>query len=224
MISNLQTSMPANFVPALSSEFENSVVLRGISWETYERLLDETGENPNPHFFYNQGDLLIMTLSPEHEDLKDAFTALVNLLALETKTRFRGLGSATFKREAYQRGFEPDACFYFENEPLIRGKKRLNLTVDPPPDLVIEVDITHFSFDKLELYAEYNVPEVWHFTDNRVEILQLESGRYAKAINSLYLPILTAEALTEFMLKSESVDRYEWLEEIQTWARRENLK
>ncbi len=224
MIADLQTSTTSNFIPAFAAEPESSVVLRGISWGTYERLLDETGENPNPHFFYNQGDLLIMTLSPEHEDLKDAFTALVNLLALETKTRFRGLGSATFKREAYQRGFEPDACFYFTNEPAIRGKKRLNLTTDPPPDLVIEVDITHFSFDKLELYAEYGVSEVWRFTNNRVEILQLESGRYAKATNSLYLPILTAETLSEFMLKSELVDRYEWLAEIRLWATRENLK
>jgi Uma2 family endonuclease len=221
MISNLQNSTTANFLPALSNEFENSVLLRGISWETYEHLLEDVGENPNPHFFYNQGALLIMTLSPEHEDLKDAFTALVNLLALETKTRFRGLGSATFKREAYQRGFEPDACFYFENEPAIRGKKRLNLTVDPPPDLIIEVDITHFSFDKLELYASYGVSEVWHFNGNQVDILRLLNGKYIESQQSLHLPILTSETLSAFILKSASVDRYQWLEEIQTWAQGE---
>ena len=113
--------------------------------------------------------------------------------------------------------------FNSKNEPLIRGKKRLNLTVDPPPDLVIEVDITHFSFDKLELYAEYNVPEVWHYNGNKVVILQLIDGNYSESNHSSHLPILTSEALSVFMLKSESVDRYEWLEEVQTWAK-EKLK
>src|SRR5262245_21198732 len=124
------------------------VILSGVSWETYERLLTEHNEDNGTHFFFNNGDLEIMVLSYEHEHLRETFVLFINTVTEEWKIEIEGAGSTTFQREDAQKGFEPDACYYIRNPERIRGKKQLDLRKDPPPDLVIEIDITSPSLDK----------------------------------------------------------------------------
>ena len=126
----------------VKSRAEQRVLLRNISWETYERLLEERGDNSAPRFTYDRGELEIMSPSPEHEALNRSIALLVEFLAAELGIDVYDLGSTTFRREDLERGFEPDSCFYIENEERVRGKTRKDLSVDPPPDLVIEIDIT----------------------------------------------------------------------------------
>ncbi len=129
------------------------------------------------------------------------------------------LGSTTFRREDLERGFEPDSCFYIENKGRIRGKGRIDLTVDPPPDLVIEIDITSPSLDKVPIYARMKVPEVWRFDGQRLAILALEGTVYVESAQSTVLPPLTGATLSDFIGKSKSMKRTAWLRTVREWAR-----
>lgn len=137
----------------VKSPAEQKVILHNVSWETYERLMDERGESRVPRFAYDQGELEIMSPQAEHESISYAAALLVEVLAEEMDIDVYGLGSTTFKREDIDRGFEPDQCFYFEDWEIVRGKKKLDLTLNPPPELVIEVDITSPSLNKFPIYA-----------------------------------------------------------------------
>ena len=121
---------------------EQRTILRNISWETYERLLADHLDSSSPRFAYDRGVLEIVVVSERHERPNRLIAQLVEVLAEEMALELDNLGSATFRRKDLQRGFEPDSCFYIQNEERVHGKADLNLNVDPPPDLVIEIDIT----------------------------------------------------------------------------------
>src|SRR5215208_3944298 len=122
----------------VKSRAEQRVLLRNISWETYERLLDERGDSRVPRLAYDRGDLEIMSPSSEHESVAYFVALLVAVLAEEMRVNAYGVGSTTYRRGDIGRGFEPDGSFYIRNEERIRGKPRIDLSVDPPPDLVLE--------------------------------------------------------------------------------------
>lgn len=140
---------------------EQRVVLHNVSWATYERLLAERGEDSVPRFSFDQGVLEIMSPSAEHEEYKCTLAQIVDFVAEELGINIRRLGSATFRRQDVDRGFEPDACFYIQSVDLVRGKHSIDPLADRPPDLVIEVDITSDSIKKQGIYAALRVPEVW---------------------------------------------------------------
>ena len=118
------------------------VLLQNVTWQELETILQELGEHRAARIAYNRGILEIMTPLPEYEFNKEIIGDLVKALLEELDIEFRSLGSTTFKNQAMAQGIEPDKCFYIENERKIRGKKRLDLTIDPSPDLALEIDIT----------------------------------------------------------------------------------
>jgi Uma2 family endonuclease len=146
----------------------------------------------------------------------------VEVFAEEFAVEIRNLGSTTFKREEFQRGFEPDSCFYVQNAARIRGTRRVDLDVDPPPDLVIEVDLTNNSIDKFPLFAKLGVPEVWRLSDGKVEILLRDADRYKLQESSHVLPPLAARDLKELLESRASMKRTDWLRRVRAHFR--NLK
>jgi Uma2 family endonuclease len=203
----------------IKSPAEHRVILHNTSWGTYERLIEERGDNSAPRFTYDRGELEIMSPSPEHEKFNRRIAQLVLAVAEELNIEAEDLGSTTFRREDLERGFEPDSCFYIQNEEQVRGKDRIDLAVDPPPDLVIEIDITSPSFSKLPIYAQIGVPEVWRYDGERMTILVLEGSDYAERTESIVLPPVTSNVLTDFVEKSKSMKRTAWLEVVREWAR-----
>lgn len=198
------------------------VILEGISWETYERLLAEHNESSGTHFTYDQGRLEIMVLSAEHEAIKHALETLVEVLAEELNIDVRGFGSTTFRHADVDRGFEPDACFYIQHESLVRGKRAISLATDPPPDLVIEIDMTSLSLNKLPLFATLGVPEVWRYDGMRVTVLTLIGTTYAEVATSAALPGVSGEILGHFVETNLQVKQTAWLRSVREWVR-ENL-
>ncbi len=196
----------------------DGVLLHNISWSTYESLLRDHPDAASPRFTYDRGDLLIMVTSPEHEEINRTLNLLVELLAEEFEVESRAFGSTTYKRKDIKRGFEPDSCFYFKNEKRMRGKKRLNLAVDPPPELVVEIDISNTSLTKLPLFAAFGIAEVWRFDGQQLEILVLQHGEYCKSETSPALPKVTAEAITSFLHESFKIGRLEWIKKVRAWA------
>ena len=203
----------------IKSPAEQRVVLRNIGWDTYERLLADHENDSAPRLTYDRGELEIMSPSPEHEALNRSIALLVEFVAAEMGIDVYDLGSTTFKREDLERGFEPDSCFYIENEEQVRGKDRIDLTVDPPPDLVIEIDLTSPSFSKLPIYAQIGVPELWRYDGARMKILVLEGSDYVETTESIVLLPLTSNALTDLVEKSKATRRTIWLERVREWAR-----
>src|SRR5687767_2167843 len=123
------------------SPSDRLVILRGITWETYNRIITEHGETGGTRFTYDKGTLEIMVPSPRHEEPNRTLALLVEVLAEELNIDLRRLGSTTFQREDLEKGFEPDSCFYIQSSPALMGKDEINPAIDPPPDLIIEVDI-----------------------------------------------------------------------------------
>jgi Uma2 family endonuclease len=144
------------------------VLLRDVTWQEFETILDELGEHRSARIAYNRGVLEIMAPLPEHEDDKEIISDLVKALLEELDIEFRSLGSTTFKNQKMLQGIEPDQCFYIQNESKIRGKKRLDLTQDPPPDLALEIDIT--SRTNPNIYQALKVPELWRFQKGKLQI------------------------------------------------------
>lgn len=193
---------------------DQRVVLDNISWELYEGILEAHRDRSAPHFTYDRGRLEIMSPSPEHEQLKDKVTLLVNVVAEELNVDVEGLGSTTFRREDLECGFEPDSCFYVQNAARIRGKTELDLQTDPPPDVVIEVDITNPSINKFPIFAQLGVPEVWRYQRRRWIILVLEGERYVEREESTALPGLTGAVIERFVEEGRSMRRPEWLRRV----------
>lgn len=205
----------------MKSPAEGRALLRNVSWETYERLISEREENPAPRFFYDRGVLEIMSPYIEHESLSRTTSLFVELASIEMDTDVFDAGSTTYKREDLEGGFEPDGAFYFaENIERVRGKKKLDLDAgDPPPDIVIEVDITSFSLNKLPIYARLGVPEVWRHNGERIEILALRGSEYAEASESSFLPSVTGEILTKFVADGLAMERPAWARKVREWVR-----
>jgi Uma2 family endonuclease len=168
---------------------------------------------------YDRGTLEIMSPSSEHERYNRTAAQIVEELAVELNIDFDNLGSTTFRREDIDRGFEPDSCFYIQNATQVRGKKRIDLTVDPPPDLVIEIDITSPSLDKFPIFAQVGVPEVWRFDGSRLAIYGLSGDEYRERDVSLAFPLVAAADLTAFIKESETIARPEWVRKLRDWAR-----
>jgi Uma2 family endonuclease len=194
------------------------ILLSGIRWCTYEALLADLGDSPATRLAYHQGLLEIMVRSFSHEQLNRLLASIIEALAMSMQRDFINAGSTTFKRADVERGFEPDSCFYLQHVDTIRGQTTIDLATDPPPDLVIEIDITHPSLDKLPIYAAIGVPEVWRSDGQQVVIYRLETGTYTAANSSEVLPGITAHQVMSFLTLSSTMPRHAWFAAIQAQA------
>jgi Uma2 family endonuclease len=197
---------------------DQSVVLHNISWELYESLL-AARERSVPRFTYDQGSLEIMSPSLEHETLKATMALLVNLAAEEKGVNLLGCGSTTFRRRDLAKGFEPDTCFYGKNRHRIQGKRKIDLRVDPPPDLAIEIDITSPSINRLPIMAAIGVPEVWRYHRGRWTILTLQRDSYAEQSESSVLPGMTGEIISILVEERSTLDPLDWMRRVREAVR-----
>lgn len=162
------------------------LLLHDVSWAEFEAILTELGEHRSNRIAYDNNLLEIMAPLPEHELDKEIISDLLKAFLEELDIEFLTLGSTTFKHAAMLKAIEPDQCFYIQHEAAVRGKKRLDLTIDPPPDLALEVDIT--SRTHPETYAALGVPELWRRVDQTIRIYQLQAGEYVEVDRSPTFP------------------------------------
>lgn len=198
---------------------ERLVILDNVSWETYERLITEHGERCGTRFTFDEGVLQIMVVSSKHEMPNRTLATLVDVLAEEWSIDIQRLGSMTFKRKELLKGFEPDSCFYIQHADDVMGRAEIKLGVDPPPDLIIEVDITRESLNRFPIFAAVGIPEVWRFDGARVIFYRLESEAYIETSNSLAFPALDSDIATDFLAQSQTLKSTVWLRKVRGWAR-----
>ena len=206
--------------PVSQPETGNRLILHGVSWATYESLLTDFQNSNAVHFAYDRGVLEIVAPSAKHEESNRALSLFVDLVTGEWDIEVRRLGSTTFTRADLSKGFEPDSCFYIQNVERIRDKEEIDVAVDPPPDLVIEIDITSPSLNKFPIYAAVGVPEVWRYQGGRVQIFQRVSEQYTVVEQSTVLPPLTSSILTQFLEENRTSRSPDWLRRVQEWARK----
>ncbi len=201
------------------TDAEKRFVLHNVSWETYEQLLKNYEDQSGPRFTYDHGELEIMSPSLPHEQASRILSFLVNTICGEREIDVIDLGSMTHRRADLLRGLEPDGCFYIQHVDVIRGVRDLDLTVHPPPDLVIEVDFSSSSIPKIPIYAALGVPEIWRFYKDQITFLWLSEGQYISAPESTALPGILLEDVTRFIRESQTLRRPEWLRAVREWLR-----
>jgi Uma2 family endonuclease len=197
-----------------------SVVLPDIDWRTYSRLLYLFAERPAIRLTYDRGELEIIAPSPELHDGR-CFGALVCVLTEELEMPLKRGGSTTLRRRRLKRGIEADECFWIANAHRMAGRRRLDLRTDPPPDLAVEVDVTHSSLDRMSIYARLGVPEVWRLKGDALTFHVLgEGSHYSLAATSRTFPMVTPADLIRFVQEArEAGDQNAVLRTFREWVR-----
>jgi Uma2 family endonuclease len=195
----------------------STLVMHDFSWDEYEALLESVGEAKGLRISFDQGTVQIMTISSEHENMADLIHDLVRLVSLRWRIKILSFGSATMRKRRKAKGSEPDCCFYVQSADLLGKKKRLDFSKDPPPDIVVEVDVHHDSSSKFPIYAALGVGELWRYDGQTLTMYHLQQDEYVAAESSRALPMLTARVLTEFLTRSQQADQYETLLAFEQW-------
>ena len=194
------------------------VLLDGVGWDFYEQVLAEYAESNALHFAYDNGILEVKVPLWEHERPARILQDIVSNVCFELGIEFANAGSTTFRQRAKAKGCEPDTAFYIQHEAAVRGLPKLDLRRDPPPDLVIEVDITSPSLNKLPIYAALGVPEIWLYRGERVTFHRLTGDAYEEITHSRALPALDSRTATEFLQQGLTESSAVWFRRLRAWA------
>lgn len=203
-----------------SKRYPHSIVWKDVSWNFYRAMLREFDERPS-RINYDRGTLEAMTLSLEHERYKMVLGMMIGLVAMTFRLRVAHGGSSTLKRITKQKGLEADQCYWVANEPRVRTKKRIDLRIDPPPDLVIEVDVMHSVVNREKIYAALGVPEMWLLgRDAALAAFALEQGAWQPIERSRAFPFLRVSDLNPFVARIGVEDDITVLADFAEWLRR----
>jgi Uma2 family endonuclease len=194
------------------------IYLHDVSWAEFEQVLLELGEKRATRIAYYAGELEIRMPLPEHERIKVLISNLLVVLLEELDLPWESLGSTTFKNSRMQTGIEPDDCFYLTNCQAIVGKKRLDLDIDPPPDLAIEVDLT--SPTQLSAYEALAIPEIWRYQQGKLAIFVLTEGHYREStVSSLFSSLPIYAGISAMLERSNEILISESRKEFRQWVR-----
>jgi Uma2 family endonuclease len=194
------------------------MLLKDISWQKLENILEEMGERRTARISYSDGWLEIMVPLPEHEKDKELLGDLVKILLEILQIDFEPFGSTTLKNERMRQAVEPDTSFYIQNQAAVIGKNRIDLNIDPPPDLAIEIDIT--SRTRFENYEILGVPELWRYQQQGLEIFLLQEGKYIKSQSSPNFPnIPIIELVNEYVRQCLTIGRSQAMRNFRSWVK-----
>ena len=213
-------------------------MLTGVSWELYEQLLEVVGDRPI-RLTYDEGDLEIMPPLRLNEKSKKLIGRMIEILTLELRIPMESGGSTTFRRRRLAKGLEPDECYYIAHEENVRDGREFDLERDPPPDLVVEIDITHRAVDREKIYRALGVPELWKFDGERlvahkltprpvrsakgatsVNKAEVKKRKYVPIDRSLAFPFLEVAKLVQFLTIAEEAGESAAIFAFQDWVRR----
>ncbi len=183
---------------------ESKVVLKGVSWQTFQALLADVGDDRAWRIAYDNGMLEIRRLYQEQEVPVIMLACFVNAIADELEIEVMHVGALLLEREELKSAIEPDTCFYIQNEALVRSRD-IDLETDPPPDLAVESDYTNSSLNKFAIYAALGVPEIWRYRRQTLEVYQLVDAKYETVAQSIAFPFLPIAEIPEFIEQSRAI-------------------
>ena len=195
------------------------VVLEGVSWATYEALVKETGDERKARFAYSDGALEIAMPLKKHENIKHILERIIVVFSEELNLDLKCYGSATFNRKKGQKGVEPDSCFYIQSlKHLLANQEEIN-SENLPPDLIVEVDISHRSTTKIDIYAALGALELWRFQNDQLYIYHLIEGQYESSEISMAFPLLTAKNLNSWLAQHNNIGDNTLIRSVRKWLR-----
>ena len=196
-------------------------MLHGVPWRTYSRMLRALADRRGVRLTYDRGSLELMTLSHEHENQDRLLGRLVVALTEERGLPIKSGGATTFRRRQLKRGLEPDECYWIANEMLVRGKMKIDLRRDPPPDLSLEIDVTRSSLNRLGIYEALQFPEVWRLKNQNLICYLLDAGKYLVSMTSRAIPGLVVADLMPFLKLSGQMDENAIVRQFRAWVRQQ---
>jgi Uma2 family endonuclease len=195
-------------------------VIANVPWRAYKRLLKALGDRHLPHT-YDKGTLELMSPQKSHEWVKRLISRFIETMAWDLRIPIQSIGSTTITSDLAERGFEADESYYIANEPRVRGKLSFEPDVDPPPDLLIEVDVTSKSKSKFDLFSAMRVPEVWcHDGKSLTFLVRKRTGGYRKAKTSLAFPFLRPGDIQQLVERYGEMSENALVSEFVEWARK----
>src|SRR5262245_50563031 len=204
----------------LSTRLKQRVTLHGISWQTYKRLLAELGDQRASRLAYDQGVLEITMPSDRHETHKKLLERMIETLTEELNLPAKSFGSTTLNRADLEHGAEPDSCYYIQRVSQIEGRQ-VDLATDPPPDLILEVDIASPSRRRIDIYKQLGVPELWRYSSGSVQIYRLQNGEYVPCDLSPSFPLVPTSVINQFLQRAETQDDTTFIRTWRQWIRQQ---
>lgn len=193
------------------------LLVEDVNWQQFESILAELGERRASRLSYSNGRLEIMVPLAEHEKAKEIIGDMVKILLEARQIAFESLGSTTLKNERMSQAVEPDNCFYIQNQAAVIGKNRLDMSVDPPPDLAIEIDLT--SRTQLDNYQILGVPELWRYARRGLQINVLQAEQYIESDVSPTFPnIPIVELVNQYTQQSQVAGRTSAIQAFKNWV------
>lgn len=226
MVSSVTQPIPKNPDPASARQTEQQaeqrVVFRNLSWENYQQILAALGNKRSSRLTYDRGTLEITMPLEEHENAVRMVEVFIRILVVELGLKIKTMGSTTLNYPDLERSSEPDNCYYIQNQPQVANKK-VDLNTDPPPDLIVEVDITHTDIDKLNLYASMGVPEFWRYNRKNLCIYQLRDNQYTEVENTSIFPLESFEVKEHFhgFLQNCQIDEVDAENSFRDWVKQQ---
>jgi Uma2 family endonuclease len=215
----MQSVLNPSLKEMAQAAINQKLILQGVGWDFYERILSEFEDSNALHFAYDDGFLEVEVPLLKHEVPIRLLSDLVSTICVELRISVRNVGSTTFRKRAKSKGCEPDTAFYIQNVSKIRGLDEIDLSKNPPPDLVIEADVTSPSLNKFPIYAALGVPEIWIYKGEKVEFYKLYGEFYQEIDTSAAFSILSSSKATEFLQSGLTKDYTEWVYSIREWIK-----
>jgi Uma2 family endonuclease len=199
----------------------SAMTIAGLTWKTYEALLQEMRETRSTRIAYDRGVLEIRMPGEPHEVVNRLLAKIITMLAMELGMEANDFGSVTLNREELDRGIEPDTCFYIQNATKGQGMEA-SVSESVPPDLVLEVDIASSSASKMTIYQAMGVPEVWLYRRNALQIRLLQDGQYQEVVNSRAFSMVRVEQLNGWIEMRKTETDLTVLRDVQRFCRESN--
>jgi Uma2 family endonuclease len=194
----------------LKEESETRIVLENVSWEVFVALADER-RGSVPRMTYDEGVLEMMRPKRKHENISCLLGRMIEAYSEIKGIEILSVASVTVKRSDLKKAYEADESYYVTNIDNVLSKEELDFDVDPPPDLVIEVELTSSAIDKLELFAAMRVREVWRHDGTSVRFYRLSNGRYEFILESKELPGLSSDLINRFLDQRLQAGETTWI-------------
>ncbi len=203
---------------------ESPARLRKATWDEYVKLRDDD-EYRHTRMTYDRGDLELMSPSKLHERVGYLIGRCIDVWTEERQIAVQSCRTTTFRREDLLQGLEPDNCYYIQNESVVRSRDEVDLTIDPPPDLAVEVDITSWAIDRMAIYGALGVPEVWRWHADRLQVLVSNPNReYVEQATSQVLTGFPFDRLAELIAQRTLHDETTLIRQFRAWCREIELQ
>ncbi|WP_017319028.1 Uma2 family endonuclease [Mastigocladopsis repens] len=200
---------------------ETRTILSNISWQTFKTMLAEMGQERKNRLAYDNGILEIITPLMPHENSNRLIEVFVGVLCEEFGLEIKRAGSLTLTRDDLERASEPDSSYYIQNEALVRDRENIDLAIDPPPDLVLEVEYSKPKVDKSKIYAAIGVPEFWRYNGSVLRIYRLGDGEYTEVQTSPTFAAVDVKEIPRFIQETKKNGEMATTRAFRAWVKQQ---